>query len=247
MTTDKLKIHSIETFGTQDGPGIRLVLFLQGCNIKCLYCHNPDTITLDGGTDYDIDDLVKRAENMKPYFGKTGGITVSGGEPLLQAKALLPFFKKLKEKGIHTNIDTNGTVLTSKALYLIDNYADLVMVDIKQVNEERYKAITGNSNYKKAFDIITHREQSNKPLWLRYVLLPEYTDLEEDLHKLGNTFTNFKQIELVEILPYHKLGIHKWKSLGWEYQLNDARENTPEEIEKAKVILEKYFDKVKTK
>ncbi len=242
-----LNIHSIETFGTQDGPGIRMVLFLQGCNIKCLYCHNPDTISLEGGTQYDIDDLVRRAENMKPYFGNKGGITVSGGEPLIQSKALIPFFQKLKEKGIHTNIDTNGSISTPDALNLLDNYADLIMVDIKQVNEERYKTITGKSNYQKAFELIKHRENSQKPLWIRYVLVPEYTDLEEDLHKLGKTFTDFKQIELVEILPYHKLGVHKWENLGWKYELINVKENTPEEIEKAKSILTTYFRNVKCK
>jgi pyruvate formate lyase activating enzyme len=202
---------------------------------------------LEGGTQYCIDDLVKRAENMMPYFGKLGGVTVSGGEPLIQSKALVPFFKKLKEKGIHTNIDTNGSISTPDSLFLIDNYADLIMVDIKQVNEERYKTITGSSNYQKAFELIKHREKTQKPLWLRYVLVPGYTNFEEDLHKLGKTFKDYKMIELVEILPYHKLGVHKWESLGWRYELMEVNENTPEEIDKAKSILSSYFDNVKSK
>jgi len=120
-------VHSIESFGTHDGPGIRWVVFLQGCKLKCLYCHNPDSIETAGGTEYDIEELVQMALKMKPYFGKKGGVTVSGGEPLLQAKELIPFFKRLSEEGIHTNIDTNGRILNSFSKELLDDYADLVM------------------------------------------------------------------------------------------------------------------------
>ena len=241
----KLNVHSIESFGTHDGPGIRMVVFLQGCNLKCVYCHNPDTIPLKGGTEHEIETLVKRAENMKPYFGKQGGVTVSGGEPLLQAKALIPFFKTLKEKGIHTNIDTNGSVLTSHAKELLDNYADLVMVDLKHTNAQGYQQLTGVNGYGSSLRMIQHRESTGKPAWLRYVLIPGHTDSPEELKIMGERYTNFNCIEKLEIQPYHKLGIHKWKALGEEYQLKDAAENTPEQIEKAKSILVNYFKEVK--
>ncbi|GAF02642.1 pyruvate formate-lyase-activating protein [Saccharicrinis fermentans] len=240
-----LNIHSIESFGTHDGPGIRMVIFLQGCNLKCLYCHNPDTIPIKGGTEHELETLVKRAENMKSYFGKNGGVTVSGGEPLLQSKALIPFFKILKEKGIHTNIDTNGSILTTQSKELLDLYTDLIMVDIKHTHSAGYKQLTGVDAFGSSLKLIEHREQTGKPAWLRYVLIPGYTDTPEELIKMGERYKDFKCIEKIEIQPYHKLGIHKWESLGEKYQLKDALENTPEQIEKVKKILNPYFREIK--
>ena len=238
-------MHSIESFGTHDGPGIRLVIFLQGCKLKCLYCHNPDTIETSGGMEYDVEDLVKTAKRMKPYFRANGGVTVSGGEPLLQSKELLPFFKRLKEEGIHTNIDTNGRILNNFTKELLDEYADLVMLDIKSMTEEGYEALTGMRNKETTFTFAAHREASGKNMWLRYVLIPGITNKPELLHAMGAHFKDYKTIEKIEIQPYHKLGVHKWEALGWEYQLKDARENTPEEIEEAAAILNSYFKEVK--
>ncbi|TNJ43487.1 pyruvate formate lyase-activating protein [Tamlana fucoidanivorans] len=240
-----LRVHSIESFGTHDGPGIRFVIFLQGCKLKCLYCHNPDTIDTTGGQEYHIEDLVQRAVKMKPYFGRKGGVTVSGGEPLLQSKELIPFFKRLKEEGIHTNIDTNGRLLNHFAVELLDEYADLVMLDIKHMTEEGYEYITGQRNKETTFNFAKHREQSGKTMWLRYVLIPEITNKPELLHALGEYFKDYKTIEKIEIQPYHKLGIHKWDTLGWDYQLKDARENTDEELQGAVNILKNYFKEVK--
>ncbi len=242
---DTLNVHSIESFGTHDGPGIRMVVFLQGCNIKCLYCHNPDTISRAQGEVQPIVQLIKRAVNMKPYFSNTGGVTVSGGEPLLQAKSLIPFFKALKEEGIHTNIDTNGSVFNSQVVELIDNYADLIMVDIKHTNEEGYRWLTGGKQIERVKLLTEHREKSQKPFWLRYVLIPGITDKEEDLIKLGETFKDYQYLEKIEIQPYHHLGIHKWEALGEEYQLKDAKENSPEQIERVKEILTPYFKEIK--
>lgn len=210
-----------------------------------MYCHNPDTIENSGGTEYKIEDLVQLAIKMKPYFGKKGGVTVSGGEPLLQAKELIPFFKKLKEEGIHTNIDTNGRILNSHTKILMDKYADLVMLDIKHMTEEGYLELTGMSCKETTFNFAKYREDSGKKMWLRYVLIPGITNKPELLHAMGEHFKSYSTIEKIEIQPYHKLGIHKWEALGWEYQLKDARENTPEEIEEAKQILENYFKEVK--
>ncbi len=238
-------MHSIESFGTHDGPGVRMVLFLQGCKLKCLYCHNPDTIDTVGGKEYHIEELVDMAVKMKPYFGKKGGVTVSGGEPLLQSKALIPFFKRLKEEDIHTNIDTNGRLLNHFTEELLDDYADLVMLDIKHMTEEGYEYITGQRNKETTFNFAKHREASGKKMWLRYVLIPGITNTPELLHAMGEYFKDYKTIEKIELQPYHKLGIHKWESLGWEYQLKDARENTKEEMQEAADILKTYFKEVK--
>lgn len=222
-----------------------MVIFLQGCKLKCLYCHNPDTIETSGGMEYEVEELVKMAIRMKPYFRKMGGVTVSGGEPLLQSKELIPFFKRLKEEGIHTNVDTNGRILNNFTKELIDEYADLVMLDIKHMTEEGYEYITGMRLKETTFNFAAHREASGKKMWLRYVLIPGITNKPELLHAMGKHFKDYKTIEKIEIQPYHKLGIHKWEALGWEYQLKDARENTEAEIEAASTILSQYFKEVK--
>jgi pyruvate formate lyase activating enzyme len=243
-TENILRVHSIESFGTHDGPGIRFVIFLQGCKLKCLYCHNPDSIETSGGTDYHIEELIEMILKVKSYFGKKGGVTVSGGEPLLQSKALIPFFKRLKEEGIHTNIDTNGRILNHFSKQLLDDYADLIMLDIKHMTEEGYVALTGQANKEIAFNLAQHRENSGKKMWLRYVLIPGLTSDPKLLHALGNHFKNYKTIEKIEIQPYHKLGVHKWEALGWDYQLKDARENTQQELEAASAILSQYLKEV---
>ena len=200
---------------------------------------------MSGGKEYHIETLVQMALKEKPYFGKKGGVTVSGGEPLLQSKELIPFFKRLKEEGINTNIDTNGRILNHFSQELMDDYADLVMLDIKHMTEEGYQYLTGMPNKDITFNFAQHREASGKKMWLRYVLIPEITNKPELLHALGEYFKDYKTIEKIEIQPYHKLGIHKWESLGWEYQLKDARENTEEELQAAVDILKNYFKKVK--
>lgn len=240
----KLRLHSIESFGTHDGPGIRMILFLQGCNFKCLYCHNPDTIPMHGGSEHEIDELVKRTLNMKSYFGKKGGITISGGEPLNQSEALIPLFQRLKEEGIHTNIDTNGRVLNEATKDLLDNYTDLVMLDVKHIDSEWHKRLTGVDN-KTTFAFAKYREESGKPMWIRYVLVPGWSDQPEHLKALGEYFKNYKNIEKLELLPYHKLGNHKWEEMGWEYKLEDTPENTEEQIQAAYNILAPYFKEVK--
>ena len=234
-------MHSIETFGTHDGPGIRCVIFLQGCKLKCLYCHNPDTIAMEGGKAYTIEALFDIIKKSKPYFGKKGGVTFSGGEPLLQAKALVPLFKRLKAEGIHTALDTNGRILNHFAMELMDKYTDLVMLDVKHMTEEGYEYITGQKNNQTTFRFSKYREDSGKPMWLRYVLIPGLTDKPELLKALGAYFKEYKTIEKLEIQPYHKLGVHKWEALGWDYQLKHARENTKEELEQAVSLLNPYF------
>ena len=242
-----LKVHSIESFGTHDGPGIRLVVFLQGCNLKCLYCQNADTIEHEGGQLIELDEIVRRAVNMKTYFGQKGGVTISGGEPLLQSKTLVPLFHKLKAEGIHTNIDTNATVANVYAQELISELSDLVMFDIKHTTESGFENLTGRNGLQTAIDLIKLREKSQKPYWLRYVLIPGYTNKPEYLQWLINQFSGNDYLERVEILPYHKLGQYKWEALGEKYQLEDVRENTPEEVDQARSILEGHFKEVISK
>jgi len=222
-----------------------MVIFLQGCKLKCLYCHNPDSIDTHGGRAYHIEELVKRAVNMKSYFGKKGGVTVSGGEPLLQSRELILFFKRLKEEGIHTNIDTNGRVLNNFTKELLDSYTDLVMLDIKHMTEAGFQQLTGAKNKETTFKFAAYREASGKKMWLRYVLIPGLTNTPQLLHALGEYFKDYKTIEKIELQPYHKLGVHKWEALGWPYELNHIKENTEDELREAVSILKGYFKIVK--
>ena len=226
--------------GTYDGPGLRLVVFLQGCPFRCLYCANPDTISFDGGTPTEADHIIKMAVNQKPFFGKKGGITFSGGEPTAQAKELNPLIDSLHENGINVCIDTNGAIWTPDVEALMQK-VDLVLLDIKQMNPDRHMSLTGRSN-SQTLKTAAWLEDNQKPFWLRYVLVPGISDIEEDIRALGEHFRNYKMIQRVEILPYHTLGIHKYESLGQEYQLKDTKTNTPEQLEKAMSLFNEYFD-----
>ncbi len=237
-----LKVHSIESFGTNDGPGIRMVIFLQGCNIKCLYCQNADTIICSKGKEYSLDDLVQKAVRMKSYFGDIGGVTVSGGEPLLQSKALIPFFENLKAEGINTNIDTNGTIINLPSQKLVSDLADLVMFDLKGATSHTFEQMTGKALFNKSEELIQMRIKSKKPFWFRYVLVPGYTDFQAHLRMIGEKYGKCKNLKRFQVLPYHKLGLYKWDLLGEKYQLHNTPENTVEQTEKAKSILKEYFD-----
>ena len=236
-----IRLHSVESLGTYDGPGVRLVLFTQGCNFKCKYCANPDTIDRTGESRlFDYEELMKLARSQRPFFGKRGGITMSGGEPLMQAKAIAPLFRMLQEEGFNTCIDTNGSYLTEDVKELLE-YTDLVLLDIKEIDEQAHKNIAGASN-KATLRFAKYLEEINKPVWARYVLVPGFTDSEEHLHALGRFLQPMKNIEKLEIQPYHKLGVHKYESMGWKYELENVPENTPEQLIKAKEILSEYIN-----
>lgn len=234
-----IKVHSYESLGTYDGPGIRLVVFLQGCNFECLYCANPDTISCQGGTPTEVEEIVRLAVSQKAFFGKKGGITFSGGEPTVQARELIPLFERLKEEQIHICLDTNGGVWNEYVEKLL-GLTDLVLLDVKEANADRHLRLTGKSN---ANTLATAQwlEENNRPMWLRYVLVPGYSDFEEDIRALGERFKTYKMIQRVEILPYHTLGAHKYESLGKEYQLKAVRQNTAEELDRARAMFEEYF------
>jgi len=240
---DKLRIHSIETFGTHDGPGIRMVIFAQGCQFRCLYCANPDTWDVKGGSFKSIDELVTMAIHEKPYFGKKGGVTVSGGEPTLQRSKLLTLFKKLHANGINTALDSNGRLLNDEVKALLEE-TDYLLLDVKHINDDWHHKLTGLSN-SSVLKVAEHRESTGKTMWLRYVLVPGWSDQEEYLHELGEHFKDYTTIEKIEIQPYHTLGMHKWEALGMEYKLGDVQRPTKEKLAQVAAIFQQYFKEVK--
>ena len=244
-----LRVHSYESMGTYDGPGLRLVVFLQGCPFRCLYCANPDTIAFDGGTDTEPEDIVKMAVSQKPFFGKKGGVTFSGGEPTAQAEALVPLVRELHENGINVCIDTNGGIW-NKHVEELFTMADLVLLDVKQFNAAKHLELTGKPNTR-TIETAQWLEEHGRHFWLRYVLVPGISDAEEDIRALGEHFGHgkgmkngggYKMIQRVEILPYHTLGINKYETLGMEYALKGVPLNTAEQLERAKSLFDEYFD-----
>ena len=231
------KVHSIESFGTVDGPGIRYVIFLQGCHLQCKYCHNRDTWDINGGEYKSIDEIVEKIKNYKNYIIPSGGgVTVTGGEPLLQVKFLIELFRKLKEEGISTCIDTSGMVSITDDIKQLLELTDLVLLDIKHIDEEKCKKLVGFSN-KKELEFAKYLSENNIKMWIRQVLVPGYTDDEQDLIKLKEFINSLKTVEKVQVLPYHSMGKYKWKSLSKKYELEDIREATQEDVERAKKIL----------
>lgn len=238
-----IKVHSYESMGTFDGPGLRLVVFLQGCNFRCLYCANPDTIDLKGESkETSIEEIVQMAMSQRPFFGKKGGLTFSGGEPTVQAKELVPLFRRLKEQGIHICLDTNGSIWNEQVEVLLE-LTDLVLLDVKQRNDERHHQLTGRSN-EQTLKTAEWLEKHNKPFWLRYVLVPGYSNAEEDIRALGVHFQNYHMLQRVEILPYHTLGVHKYEAMGQSYKLKGVKENTPQQLDAAQALFEEYFSNV---
>ena len=231
------KIHSIETFGTVDGPGIRFVTFFQGCHLQCKYCHNRDTWNINDGTYISIDELFENVLRYKAYIMPNGGFTASGGEPLLQPYFLSSLFKKLKSEHIHTAIDTSGMIEITDSIKEVLSLTDLVLLDIKHINPKKCKELVGFSN-EKELAFAKYLNDNNIPIWIRQVIIPGITDNEEDLLELKNFISSLNTVKKVELLPYHNLGKHKWEQLGFEYNLKDVQPATSEDIQRAKKILE---------
>lgn len=230
------RIHSFESLGAVDGPGVRFVVFMQGCSLKCKYCQNRDTWNLKGGTTYSSDEIVEKILRYKNYIMPNGGVTISGGEPLLQTKFLIELFTKLRQYNIHTCIDTSGSVaLTDEIKELID-LTDLFLLDIKCINDEKAINLTGVSN-KKELEFARYLSSINKSMWIRQVLVPGYTDDEQDLIKLREFISTLKSVKKVEILPYHDLGKFKWEQLGEIYPLEKVRTANNDDVKRAKEIL----------
>ena len=231
------KIHSTESFGTVDGPGIRFVVFMQGCSLKCKYCHNRDTWDTNSGTTISVSELVKEVLKYKTYIDNSnGGVTVSGGEPLLQTEFVTEFFKELKKLNIHTALDTAGSLPISDKIKELLKYTDLVLLDIKHINNEKAINLTGISN-KNNLEFAKYLSNINIPVWIRQVLIPGYTDDKFDLIKLKEFLNTLKNVEKVEILPYHDLGKFKWEKLGDKYELENVKSPTNEDVQKAKNLL----------
>lgn len=239
MTT--ANVHSLESFGSVDGPGIRYVIFLQGCHMRCQFCHNPDTWAETPNQTFTADELLKKALRYKAYWGETGGITVSGGEPLLQMDFLTEFFRKAKAAGVHTVIDTAGNPFTREEPFFskfneLMEVTDLLMLDIKEIDLARHQTITGFSN-KNILDMARYLSDIGKPVWIRHVLVPERSDYDEDLHALRQFLDTLKNVEKIEVLPYHTLGVFKWENLGIPYQLKGIDPPTAERVKNANAIL----------
>ncbi|MDD5416289.1 MAG: pyruvate formate-lyase-activating protein [Candidatus Daviesbacteria bacterium] len=237
-----LNIHSIETFGTHEGPGIRLVVFLQGCNFRCLYCHNPDTRLLKGGKLMKSGEIIELLKKQKPYFKDNGGLTISGGEALLQRRGLLDLFIKAKKAGFNTCLDTNGSILDETAKKLLEK-TDLVLLDVKHIDPIWHQTVTQTSN-ESVLQFAKYLEKIAKPMWLRYVLVPGYTNQKEFLHQWGAYFAKYENIQRVEILPFHTYGFYKYKELGIKNPLEDCPVPTKEEIKEAYDIFKQYFKSV---
>lgn len=236
MTT--AKIHSFESLGTVDGPGIRFVIFFQGCHLKCKYCHNRDLWDCSIGKEYTIKELCLEVIKHKDFFDHGGGITVTGGEPLLQSEFLAEFFETCKALKIHTALDTAGSVPLTKNVKKVLQHTDLVLLDIKQIDEQKAKELTGSSNAN-TLAFAQYIANEKIPTWIRYVVVPGYTDAPEDITKLTQFLAPMSNVEKIEVLPYHEMGKHKWELMDDTYQLENVEPPSKDSIENIKTILTK--------
>ena len=239
-------IHSVESFGTVDGPGIRFVIFMQGCPMRCRYCHNPDTWESSVGKKTSVDELLAAFNKNRPFYSR-GGITVTGGEPLMQIDFVLSLFKAAKAEEIHTCIDTSGVTYREgdteyrQKLDELMKYTDLVMLDIKHIDTGKHKALTGHGN-ERVLAFAKYLERKNVPLWVRHVVLEGYTDGEEDLYNLGAAIGALKNLKAIDVLPYHTLGIKKYEELGIPYPLEGI---SPTSKDKHIAAKEKIMDGIR--
>ena len=238
-------VHSIETCGTVDGPGLRYVIFLQGCPMRCLYCHNPDTWEPNKGDEMSVSEALEKFYHNTAFY-KHGGVTVTGGEPMMQMDFLIEMFEQLHKDGVHTCIDTSGImfqptneVFMEKLNRLLE-VTDLVMLDIKHINEEEHKKLTAHSN-KRILEFAKYLDEKNVPVWIRHVIVPGITLYRDYLEQLGEFMGTLKNVKALDVLPYHSMGKVKYENLGMEYPLADTADATKEEAVAAKnIILNAY-------
>ncbi|MBR4677781.1 MAG: pyruvate formate lyase-activating protein [Bacteroidales bacterium] len=227
------KIHSLESFGTVDGPGIRFVVFMQGCPMRCLFCHNPDTWDPNAPVTYKMtpNELFEEVNRYRNYIQTRGGVTLSGGEPLVQADFAAEFFEICQKNGIHTALDTSGAIFSDKAKKVLE-FTDLVLLDIKTLDDELHEKYTGHTreNNQKFLDYL---QETGKKVWIRHVVVPGYTDDDKKLAALAEYVSRYSVVEKVEILPFHTLGKYKYKSLGIEYPLEGVSDLPLEREENA--------------
>ena len=232
------KIHSIETFGTVDGPGIRFVVFMQGCPLRCKYCHNPDTWTFDSGTEMQVSDIINKLKRNIAFY-RNGGITVSGGEPLAQKEFVTELFKEAKKLNLHTALDTSGALFddTNKNDFLpLLSVTDLVLLDIKQINSEKHICLCGYDN-KNTLNFAKFLSEIKAKTQIRYVLVPGLTDDNDDLLEVGSFLSELTSLVGAEVLPYHTMGIKKYETLGITYPLSNTPPATKQEAKNARNII----------
>lgn len=231
------KVHSFDTFGAADGPGIRFIIFLQGCHLSCKYCQNRDTWDCSIGTKYSVSEILEKILRYKNYFiSSNGGVTVSGGEPLLQQDFIIELFTELKKHNISTAIDTSGSFAITDKLKKLISLTDLFLLDIKCINDSICKDLTGVSN-KLELNFARYLSDINKDVWIRQVLVPGITDNKDDLIALKTFLSTLKNVKKIDILPYHDLGKFKWEELGIPYPLENVRTANDDDVKRAKDIL----------
>jgi len=233
------RIHSVESCGTVDGPGIRFVIFTQGCPLRCLYCHNPDCRHPEGGKEMTVEDIINEVQKYRTYMRFSGGgVTITGGEPLMQPEFVGEILHRCKALGIHTALDTSGYVNLTVAKRLLDD-VDLVLLDIKSFKPETYQTVTSVS-LEPTLNLARYLSEINKPVWIRFVLVPHLSDDPENIAGLAQFVATLTNVERIEILPFHKMGEYKWEKLGYEYQLKDTPEATEKDVQQAMNIFKKY-------
>lgn len=235
-------VHSVESFGSVDGPGIRFLIFLQGCPMRCQFCHNPDSWKTGIGEERTADELLDQAERFRAYWGDNGGITVSGGEALLQIDFLLELFEKAKQRGIGTCLDTSAQLFTRKSPFFekferLMELTDTMLLDIKHIDDEEHRKLTRHSNAN-ILDCARYLSEIDKPVWIRHVLIPGITDKDEYLVRLRDFLSTLHNIERIEVLPYHTLGVYKYEKLGIDYPLKDVQPPAAERVANANDILQ---------
>lgn len=233
-------IHSIETFGSVDGPGVRYVIFMQGCQMRCQFCHNADTWKIKEGQ-VEASEALKKALRYKSYWKSNGGLTVSGGEPLLQIDFLIELFTLAKKEGVHTTLDTCGQPFTKKEPFYsklkeLMKVCDLVLLDLKQIDEEKHKILTKHSN-QNILEFARYLSDIHKPVWIRHVTIPSINDSDEELERLDHFIQSLDNIKRVDVLPYHTLGKYKWEQLGLDYPLEGINPPSKEHVDYVKEKL----------
>ncbi|WP_124057369.1 pyruvate formate-lyase-activating protein [Vaginisenegalia massiliensis] len=235
-------VHSTESFGSVDGPGIRFITFMQGCRLRCEFCHNPDTWATNGGKEYTPQAMFDEAISYREFWGKKGGVTVSGGEPLLQIDFLIEYFKICKAHGVHTCIDSCGGPFTRQEPFFskfneLLKYTDLILFDLKHIDSEGHLKLTGQPN-DNILDLARYLSDIGQPVWIRHVLVPQRTDFDEYLIRLSAFVKTLDNVLKFEVLPYHKLGVYKYEALGIKYRLAGVEPPTVERVENAKRLLD---------
>ena len=238
----KGRVHSFESFGAVDGPGVRFLIFLQGCPMRCRYCHNPDSWKIGAGEEYSAEEILDRAERFRSYWGDRGGITVSGGEALLQIDFLIELFELARERGISTCLDTSAQPFSREGVFFdkfrrLMKVTDTVLLDIKHIDDTEHRSLTGHTN-RNILDCARYLDEIGKRVWIRHVLVPGITDNDEWLTKLRDFLSTLSNVERIDVLPYHTMGIYKYRELGIKYSLEGVEPPSRERIDNANRILQ---------